>query len=107
MPFSFHYPLPGTGTGGSNNDGGPATLAQLGQNPMGCAADMGGNIFVADYNNHAIRQLAPNPLISGSYVMTTVSLATLTPALLSLPTYNPLVCIVLTVINENHPDIPT
>ena len=71
--------IAGTGTTGSSGNGGPATLAQLATGAMGCAADMGGNIYVADQNNHAIRQVSPNPSISGSYIMTTVSLVITNP----------------------------
>ena len=82
--------IAGTGTAGSLYDGGPATLAQLSSGALACAADMGGNIFVNDQNNHAIRQVSPNPSISGSYIMTTVTLnliliySSLSPTVISL-----------------------
>jgi len=45
----------GTGTAGSTGDGGAATLARL-DSPEGVSVDASGNIFIADTNNHLIRQ---------------------------------------------------
>ncbi|MBI2860404.1 MAG: hypothetical protein HYX91_02705, partial [Chloroflexi bacterium] len=47
----------GTGTLGYGGDGGAATSAQL-RNPYGVAVDSGGNLFIADYENHRIRKVA-------------------------------------------------
>ncbi len=44
----------GIGTPGFSGDGGPAAKAQL-QYPRGVAVDSLGNVYIADYTNHAIR----------------------------------------------------
>ena len=44
----------GTGSGGFSGDGGAATLATL-YNPQRLAVDSRGNLFIADYQNSAIR----------------------------------------------------
>jgi hypothetical protein len=44
----------GTGTAGYSGDGGPATLANINY-PTGIASDAGGNLYVADRENHRIR----------------------------------------------------
>ena len=49
----------GTGKPGFSGDGGPAALAQLNL-PYGVAADLAGNIYVADFGNHCIRKISPN-----------------------------------------------
>ena len=46
----------GNGTAGFSGDGGPAASAQL-NNPSGIAVDSGGNIYVADANNHVVRRV--------------------------------------------------
>src|SRR5262249_31046421 len=46
----------GTGTAGYSGDGGPATAAQLNA-PYGVAVDSSGNVFIADVNNHVIREI--------------------------------------------------
>jgi sugar lactone lactonase YvrE len=48
----------GTGTAGFSGDGGPAPLAQF-YYPIGIAADASGNLFVADWFNHRIREVTP------------------------------------------------
>ena len=46
----------GVGSGGFLGDGGPATSAQLNE-PMDVVFDVGGNLFIADHSNHAIRKI--------------------------------------------------
>ena len=46
----------GTGTGGSDGDGGPATSAQL-SSPSGIAVDTSGTLYIADATNNKIRAL--------------------------------------------------
>lgn len=53
----------GTGKPGFSGDGGPASLAQLNL-PYGLAADLTGNLYVADFGNHCIRKISPDGLIS-------------------------------------------
>jgi sugar lactone lactonase YvrE len=55
--------IAGTGANGFTGDGGPATLAQLGQ-PMGLAVDPTGNLYLADYWDHAIRKVSTNGTIT-------------------------------------------
>ena len=47
----------GTGVGGYNGDGGPASGAQL-NSPGGMAIDSDGNLLIADQSNHRIRRIA-------------------------------------------------
>ena len=47
----------GTGTKGYSGDGGPATSAEL-HYPDGVDVDSAGNLFIADTNNHRIREVA-------------------------------------------------
>jgi sugar lactone lactonase YvrE len=49
----------GTGTAGYTGDGGPASLADL-DRPYGLALGLAGDLYIADYNNNAIR-LVTNP----------------------------------------------
>lgn len=46
----------GRGQGSLLGDGGPATDAQL-ANPSDVAVDMAGNIYIADFGNHALRKV--------------------------------------------------
>jgi sugar lactone lactonase YvrE len=46
----------GTGVGGFNGDGGPATGADL-YNPRGVAVDASGNLHIADLNNNRVRRV--------------------------------------------------
>ena len=46
----------GTGSGGHSGDGGPATEGML-QRPQGVAADLSGNLYVADTWNHRLRRI--------------------------------------------------
>jgi sugar lactone lactonase YvrE len=46
----------GTGSAGHNGDGSPATSRQL-NFPHGVAVDSGGNIYIADRDNHLIRKV--------------------------------------------------
>lgn len=41
---------------GYTGDGGPATIAQL-YYPKAIAVDAGGNVYIADWNNHAVRKI--------------------------------------------------
>ena len=53
----------GNGTAGYAGDGGPATSAEL-SFPTGLAVDASGNLFIADYYNHCIRELGTNGMIT-------------------------------------------
>src|SRR5262245_22785385 len=55
--------LGGTGTAGYNGDLTTATFAQL-NGPTGVAVDAGGNVYIADNNNHRVRRIAPNGIIT-------------------------------------------
>ncbi|MGW5118232.1 NHL domain-containing protein [Streptomyces noursei] len=46
----------GTGTGGSDGDGGPAASAQLNK-PIGLAVDRANTLYIADHANHRVRQV--------------------------------------------------
>jgi len=56
----------GNGTAGYSGDSGPATSAELNY-PFGLAVDSGGNLFISDSSNNAIRKVA-----AGTGVITTV-----------------------------------
>ncbi|HTF27913.1 MAG TPA: hypothetical protein VK625_03665, partial [Flavitalea sp.] len=44
-------------------DGMPATMAQM-DYPVDITVDIDGNVYIADMNNHAIRKITPNGIIS-------------------------------------------
>ena len=48
---------------GIHGDGGPALNAQL-YTPYGTAVDNGGNVYIADYGNDAVRKVAPGGTIT-------------------------------------------
>jgi uncharacterized protein (TIGR03437 family) len=52
--------IAGAPVAGFSGDGGPATLAQL-HAPLNVAVDNAGRIYIADRDNHRVRQLTPNP----------------------------------------------
>ncbi len=56
LTFGYIYTVSGNGTGGYSGDNGTATSAKLNA-PRGVAVDNGGNIFIADTNNHRIRRV--------------------------------------------------
>ncbi len=51
--------IAGTGAAGFGGDSGPATLALLNL-PYGLAADLAGNVYIADLNNQRVRRIAPD-----------------------------------------------
>ena len=53
----------GTGTGGFGGDGGAAGAAQL-NHPFGLALDAAGNLYIADMQNHRVRQVRPDGSIT-------------------------------------------
>ena len=53
----------GNGTAGFSGDGGPATSAEI-NFPTAVAVDGSGNIYIADGNNHRIRRVNPQGVIS-------------------------------------------
>ena len=66
----------GTGTLGSDGDGGPATNAQLNQ-PTGIAIDNFFNVYIADSYNFKVREVTPRGIIStfagtGSLILTLI-----------------------------------
>jgi sugar lactone lactonase YvrE len=54
----------GTGTAGFSGDGGPATAAQFDAAFPLMAVDGADNLFIADANNHRVRKITPNGIIS-------------------------------------------
>ena len=50
------------GTAGYTGDGGPATSAELGY-PTGVAVDSDGDVFIADHDNHVVREVTPDGII--------------------------------------------
>ena len=61
-PDGIILTVAGNGLGGFSGDGGPATNAFL-SNPQGVAVDAAGNLFIADTENHRIRQVSPDGII--------------------------------------------
>ncbi len=55
--------IAGTGLIGFSGDGGPATAAEL-WSPSGVAADAGGNVYIADTQNSAIRKVSSSGIIN-------------------------------------------
>jgi sugar lactone lactonase YvrE len=53
----------GTGISGFSGDGGPAAKAKL-SSPNGLATDTAGNIYVADMDNHRVRKVGPDGIIT-------------------------------------------
>jgi hypothetical protein len=53
----------GNGTAGFSGDGGPATTAQIGH-AEGIAVDSAGNVFIADAENHRVRKMTLDGVIS-------------------------------------------
>jgi uncharacterized protein (TIGR03437 family) len=53
----------GTGEPSSTGDGGPATQAAL-HTPRNVTVDVSGNLYIAEFEGHRIRRVAPNGIIS-------------------------------------------
>ncbi|MFI1184501.1 NHL repeat-containing protein [Streptomyces sp. NPDC020799] len=53
----------GTGVAGYNGDGGAATMAQLNA-PSNVVVDAAGNLYITEYQNHAVRRVDPSGVIS-------------------------------------------
>ena len=64
-PSGYMTAIAGTGTGGYNGDGGPATSALLNV-ATGVALDTSGNILVSDYNNFRVRSISAFPALNTS-----------------------------------------
>jgi class 3 adenylate cyclase/sugar lactone lactonase YvrE len=65
-PYGLALVGPGVGPGrggGYSGDGGPATQALL-FGPRGLVVDAGGNVYIADSGNHAIRRVSADGLIA-------------------------------------------
>jgi len=53
----------GNGNVGFSGDGGPATSAEF-NTAIGIAADSGGNLYIADYNNNRVRKVTSGGIIT-------------------------------------------
>ncbi|MFB8028663.1 MULTISPECIES: RICIN domain-containing protein [unclassified Streptomyces] len=53
----------GTGSAGFSGDGGPAVSAKLNL-PLGVVVDSAGTLYISDYNNHRVRKVAPDGVIT-------------------------------------------
>src|SRR6185369_11256934 len=62
-PSGIIVTVAGNGTQGFAGDGGPATDAQL-NSPRGLAVDGAGNLFIADVDNHRVRRVSPDGIIT-------------------------------------------
>jgi hypothetical protein len=62
-PAGLITTVAGTGQGGSQGDGGPATSARLGA-PTGVAVTTDGGFLVADANAHRVRRVSPDGTIT-------------------------------------------
>ncbi|WP_026260880.1 NHL repeat-containing protein [Spirosoma luteum] len=62
-PSGIITTVAGTGSYGFSGDGGAATAATL-ANPAGIALDGSGNLYIADSQNHRIRKVATNGIIT-------------------------------------------
>ena len=62
-PFGTISTLAGTGAAGNTGDGGAATNAQL-QYPTAVTRDRAGNLYLADRDNHRVRKVDANGVIS-------------------------------------------
>lgn len=56
--------IAGNGFNGYSGDGGPATSASIEFGAQGVAVDASGNVFIADYNNCAIRKVDTSGIIT-------------------------------------------
>lgn len=55
--------IAGNGTEGYSGDGGSATNAEL-NSPLGLAVDASGNVYIADFNNNAIRKVSNGTIVT-------------------------------------------
>jgi hypothetical protein len=62
-PAGLLTTVAGSGTAGFSGDGGPATEARI-LGPGGFAVDAAGNLYFADHNNHRIRKVSPDGIIT-------------------------------------------
>jgi NHL repeat-containing protein len=62
-PDGILHIVAGTGVAGFSGDHGPATRARI-STPAGVAVDSAGNLFFADLDNHRIRKISPDGIIT-------------------------------------------